>query len=346
MTKTQAKQSIKKLNVELFSLNPSSLITLFEIDATDLAYSSGAISDTESLIFRFHNNIKLTSSSIIWQGYEYVAAPIMADGFEISAKGVIPTPKVSISSSEDGISFLSVLKEQIRNLDDLIGAKITRIRTFAKYLDSDNFLDNNAPEGFSPDPNVEYPRDIYYFDRKSNENKYNITYELSSIIDVEGISIPKRTVLSDKCTWNYRGCGCLYEYKQNRVESIHGKSADSTLPDEAIPIANANNELITDILQIPSITVKGLWKKNTTYLKGEAVFIEKNGIKYYFVCKVTSTTVRPPNTNYWVEDACSQTIAGCKLRWKNKYIGFTDTQGLIKGVLPFGGFPGTNKAQG
>ena len=351
MTKTQAQSSIKKLNAELFSLTPASLVTLFEIDATDLALDAGLINqsdvDNGGLIFRFHNNIKIGKTSIIWNGDEYFAAPITAEGFEISAKGTLPTPRISLTTNEDGIPFLSILKEKIRQLNDLVGAKVTRIKTFAKYLDAANFVDNNTPEGFSPDPNTEFPRDEYYIDRKSNEDKYGITFELASILDVEGLQLPRNIVTTDKCRFNYRGCGCLYEYASNRVESIHGKESESSMPTEAPPVANSKNEKILDIIQIATITVKGKWQRGLTYTKGQAIFIEKKGIKYYFVCKVASTTNAPPSSD-WVEDSCSRTVTGCKLRFSEKYSQVSDplngTQ--IKGVLPFGGYAGTNKAIG
>lgn len=353
MDKVTAQNSIKNLYGEVFSLEPSSLITLFEIDARDLALDSGVINISEyenkqngNAIFRFHNNVKLGRTSIFWQSNEYVAAPIFADGFEISSKGVLPTPRLSISSNEEGVSFLSALKEKIRSLDDLISAKVTRIRTFAKYIDSTNFITDTAPQGFNPDPNTEYPRDVYYIDRKISENKYSIVFELASILDVEGQQLPREIVLNDKCRFNYRGCGCFYEYKQYRNESQHGKASESTLPDEAPPVANANDEKIIDIVGVLNITVKGRWQGGTTYSKGDAIYIEKRGIKYYFVCKSVTTTNPPPSSD-WVEDSCSRRVSGCKLRWKDKFIGFRNPNGdLIKGILPFGGYPGTNKATG
>ena len=86
---------------------------------------------------------------------------------------------------------IKYLKYAIRDLDSLVGAKLTRTRTFAKYLDCQNFysdcsnlitgtgselLSNTAPapEGFDPDPNAYFPPDIYYIDRKSGENKNTV----------------------------------------------------------------------------------------------------------------------------------------------------------------------------
>lgn len=360
MTKVEAQTKIREVNRQIFNLSPSALITLFEIDASDLAFNSGLIGEdailSGDLVFRFHNNTKLGTTSIFWGGLEYIAAPITAENFEISAKGTSPVPVLSISSNDEGIDALGALKIKIRQLDDLVGAKVTRIRTFAKYLDADNFIGAELPKNFAPDPQVELPRDIYYIDNKSQEDKYSISFNLTSIFDVQGISLPQEIVISNRCRFQYRGCGCLYEYKTNRVDKIHGSRYDSVLPESAPPVANVHDEVISEIIQT-SIIVKGRWELGKTYNKGDAIFIEKgtipdevnpkikHGIKYYFVSKEDNNTSSPPGSK-WVEDACSLSIAGCNLRWKNINLGFTDNNdNPIVGVLPYGGFPAVNKSR-
>ena len=79
MDKNTAQSSIKNLTSELFSLNPSSLLTLFEIDISQIGFDTGNITETEitlqkDVVFRFHNSINLTSSSVFWQGKEYIAS--------------------------------------------------------------------------------------------------------------------------------------------------------------------------------------------------------------------------------------------------------------------------------
>ena len=44
----------------------------------------------------------------------------------------------------------------------------------------------------TPDPNAEFPREIYSIDRKSNENREIVEFELSSVLDLAGITCPKR----------------------------------------------------------------------------------------------------------------------------------------------------------
>ena len=103
----------------LQSLSPGALIELFELDATA---QGGSVS-------RFHAGTNGVGSDIVWQGVTYAKASIRAEGFEISAKGVLPRPQLVISNLFGTIGLL------IENLDDLIGATVTRKKTYAMYLD-------------------------------------------------------------------------------------------------------------------------------------------------------------------------------------------------------------------
>lgn len=336
LTTTQAQTALKAVNFQLNSLNPDTLITLFEIDATDLASDAG-LADNDSTIFRFHNNMKLNGTSIWWGAdpnpYEYVAAPVFAEGFEVTGRGTLPTPKLAISVQADGINLLGVLKNRIRQLGDLVGAKVTRIRTFAAYLNSRNFLPANAPDGFTPDSTRELPRDVYYIDRKSAESKSAIEWELASVLDVEGIRLPLRRVLSKSCQFDYRGEGCNYEFDSRRDSDIHNSAA--FLPLSAPPVATVNDELIATLISPNQMVDLGAWSSDKNYHIGHYIYREKNGIKRYFTCKVAHKNQPPPNRDYWYADVCSKSCVGCRLRWKN----------IGQGHLPFGGFPSANRTK-
>lgn len=338
MDKTAAQSSTKKVMGEIFSLTPSSLVELFEIDITSIAVDAGILSASDTLfnydsgVFRFHNNIKLSGTSLWWRGMEYVALPVQIDGFETTSKGTLPTPKLRLSVNESGVNLLATLKEKMYQMGDLVGAKVTRIRTFLKYLDAKNYLETILPgQTFEPDSNVELPRDVYYIDRKSGENKFVLEFELASLLDIEGIKLPGRLVNATKCLHRYRGEGCNYEDRLRKT-TIHG---DATLPTSAPPVANDKDELITDILSITTVRDRGLYQKDTLYLKGDSVFLTKSNLNYYFVAMSNNPPTSPPNTRYWVSDNCSKLIGGCRLRWKDR-----------SNALPFGGFPAVNKLAG
>lgn len=343
---TQAQTSVKRYNTELSVLNPATVIYLFEIDVSSLVTNQNIALQTSEQIFRFHNNIKLTNKDIFWSGGDgiqkkYTAAPINVEGFEINSKGTLPTPKMSISVNEEGVGLLSTLKSTISSLGDLTGAKVTRIRTFLKFLDAANFESGQEPQGFTPDPNIEY-RDVFYIDRKSAENRSMIEYELASLMDIEGIQLPGRLVLARRCTAFYRGEGCMYEYNVNRVDEIHGST--NALPTEAPPVANDKDEKISDIIgSNNSIIYMGAWNSNTTYNIGNAPYLLVDNIKYYYVSKASNTNKRPPNDTYWISDACSKCLKGCRLRWGTNGSVVVGNSGLVKGQLPFVGFPGAEK---
>ena len=44
----------------------------------------------------------------------------------------------------------------------------------------------------TPDPSAEFPKEIYYIDRKSTENRLMVEFELAAPTDLAGVRIPKR----------------------------------------------------------------------------------------------------------------------------------------------------------
>lgn len=363
MNTSQATTSLKKINVENSTLESSSLISLYEIDVTDIATTDALVKAFRSInfnynptdtqkVFRFHNNLKLINQNITFDSKVYVALPIEVSGFEITSKGTLPTPKLSMVASSDGDAFFTNFKIFLRYLNGLVGSKVSRIRTFIKYIDGVNFYSNwnNAvsctsqgsltlidetlipPADFCPDPNAIFPKDVFYVDRKSMESRSIVELELSSLIDVQGILLPARMVLEKKCFWQYRGEGCCYEYNANKT-SVHGSA---TVPTVANPVANEKDEKIADIVTSynPNQTnVPTNWQYGTPYATGSIVKILIDNINYYFVAKTAvPSNTPPPNSAYWISDQCSKTLKGCKLRWANNTI--------YSGFLPFGGFPG------
>jgi lambda family phage minor tail protein L len=74
-------------------------------------------------------------------------------------------------------------------LQDLVGAKVVRKRTFARYLDG-------QPEA---DPTAEFPDDVYFVERKAKDAGGVIEYELAGVYDMEGVVLPRRQVISNVC---------------------------------------------------------------------------------------------------------------------------------------------------
>ena len=172
------KKSFKRLSTEVLGLSASSLITLYEIDCSELAKDftlNRSTSYDYSVPFRFHNMQNLVGLELRFKGNPYYSSPITASGFQYSGGGALPTPLLTITAQEGmedhaGENVLANLKHAFSELNHLVGAKVTRIRTFARFLDkSDN--DNMENIGEEEDSLAEFPRDIYFIERKSVENK-------------------------------------------------------------------------------------------------------------------------------------------------------------------------------
>jgi lambda family phage minor tail protein L len=176
---------------EIQKLEPSAIIELFEMDTTVFGGD----------VVRFHAGTNALRQNIVWQGDTYTAFPLQAAGFDYSGNGQLPRPKLTVANVGGAITAL------VLNYDDLLGAKITRKRTLAKYLDAVNF-----PGGTNPtaDPAAEFSDDIFYIDRKVNENKNVVEFELAAAFDVAGVQLPRRQIVQNVCVWRYRGTECGY----------------------------------------------------------------------------------------------------------------------------------------
>lgn len=176
---------------EIQKLAPSAIIVLLQIDCTNIGGE----------IYRFHDGKNGLTQDIVWQGQTYNAFPIEASGFELTGKGQMPRPTLRVANVLGTISTLT------RMYDDLAGCKVTRIRTLAKFLDAVNF-----PGGVNPtaDPTAEFTRDIFFIDRKSNENRDAVEFELAAAIDLAGVTLPRRQIIQNYCPWKYRGTECSY----------------------------------------------------------------------------------------------------------------------------------------
>ena len=167
---------------------------------------------------RFHTgtNLKTTSAlheaSIHFGGKVYEPFPVQVEGFDMTSKGTLPRPRLTISnlnpslantfSIADGGSALpsgtisammiEVNKATVGN--DLIGSTLVRIRTLRKFLDSANFNSTNS----TADSTQKFPDEVYMIARKVVENQEIVQFECASMFDMAGVKAPKRQILPDE----------------------------------------------------------------------------------------------------------------------------------------------------
>lgn len=173
---------------EIQALERSALVELFELN---MEHRGGDV-------IRFHSGVNNLGQPIVWQGLTYEPMPIEAEGFDVSAQGTLPRPKVRIANVQGLLSALSM------ELEDLIGAKLIRRRTFGRFLDSVNFPGGN-PEA---DPTQHFADQLWFVDRKTTETKYMIEWELASAFDLMGVQLPFGQITKNVCRWRYRSAEC------------------------------------------------------------------------------------------------------------------------------------------
>lgn len=170
------------ITADVQTLEPGALIQLFEIDTVDLGGD----------LLRFHGYP--STGPITWQGVDYTPWPIQAEGFEITGEGQQPSPTLDVANVDGSIGAMAIY------LDDLVGAKLTRHRTLAKYLDG-------MPEA---DPEQRFASDIWYIEQKTSHDKESITWEMRSALDLSDVFLPRRVIVANLCGWRYRGADCGY----------------------------------------------------------------------------------------------------------------------------------------
>lgn len=134
---------------------------------------------------------------------DYAPTPVSAAGFEISGSNRLPTPKINFANVDGAMSDLS------RDFDDLIGFKLIRIRTYSNFLYS---IDGVTQSSY--DPNAHFTPEVWYFNRKIDETKLGVTYELASVFEVEGMKLPGRRMYPNFCPFKYKGPECAYTGSQ------------------------------------------------------------------------------------------------------------------------------------
>jgi lambda family phage minor tail protein L len=176
---------------EVQQLEPGFIVELFTLDATAIGGD----------VARFHGHQQ--QSSIWWQGFEFVPWPITSAGWDVTTDQP-PTPTVSVGNIDSSITALCAA------FDDLQGALLLRQRTFAKYLDAANFGGTNP----TADPTKMLISESWSIERKSSEDKRQVTFELASPLNFQNVQLPGRQIIAGVCAWlvrgGYRGPYCGY----------------------------------------------------------------------------------------------------------------------------------------
>lgn len=186
--------AISSVYEELSVLDPNAIIELFELQLDATLHGA-------STIYYWHNGANANvTGNIIFDGNTYIRLPVEATGFNYSSSGSLPRPTLRISNLFSDMTTLLLLVNATTPGNDLGGAIVRRIRTLKKFLDGEA----------GADPNARFPTEIWYVDRKSNENRDVVEFELASKFDLAGVMLPQRQIIANVCQWKYRSAECGY----------------------------------------------------------------------------------------------------------------------------------------
>lgn len=270
---------------EQSQFTPTTLLNLFSLDGTAIGLQT---------IFYFYDGTSTNFQPLTFNGIAYVPLPIKIDSFEIDGKGTLPRPKLSVANINGFISALLLPNE------NLVGAIVTRTRVFARFIDGANFPGGINPYG-TPDASAAYPPEPFFVNRKTMENPQIVEFELASVLEMQNVKLPRRLIIANTCTWKYRDVlSCQYS---------------------GSPVADQKNKVFGTGGYGLTLNDRGAYNSGTLYSPGDFIYIystlpQFSTIKIYYVCTNLVIGLFPPNSpGQWVADACSKSIAACKLRF-------------------------------
>lgn len=230
--------SFEPLAEELLKLAPTAVIDLFEVKLT---LEQNGVKDT----LRYHAGKNGLTEDLKFGGKTYSAVPIEIDGFEFTSNGSLPRPTMRVANVNNAITSLILLYEPL-------GAKVSRIRTFAKFIDTTNFNQNppfaresDVTDSFvtqnnnsitmqstadTADPDAKIV-ETWYIDRIASENQQFVEFELTPRLDLTNLPLPRRTI-EEFCPWKYKGDECGYKgdkcFTINDKEILTGTQAEKS----------------------------------------------------------------------------------------------------------------------
>ena len=174
---------------EALSPDPSQLLEFF------LIYYN--YSQDQNSVLAFTPMQKGIGQKITWQGVDYLPLPIRSEGFSSKGDNELPRPKLQISNAE------LILSKYLKIYNNFVGAKIIRKRTFAKFLDDENFENGENPffdlsmQASTADLNSQLPDEVFYINRRVTETKEFVEFELSTVFEMDNVFIPNRMFTQD-----------------------------------------------------------------------------------------------------------------------------------------------------
>ena len=137
--------------------NTAAYVELFKLDASHFGGTT----------YYFTNNASTSGGAVVMSGQAYQPIPIQATGFDVTSSGTLPKPSLVISNVH------ATLLSAVLGLGDLVGAYLTRIRTYEKFLDA----------GATPNPSAFIGPEKWLIEQMTERTGNSIQWALTTTID-------------------------------------------------------------------------------------------------------------------------------------------------------------------
>ena len=176
------------ITVEGNKLNPDTYIELFDFD---MSVIGGAV------VYFTNTPTGGGSNPIYWRGNGYYPLPFELSNVDAKADGTAPSRASLALSAINSFALAAVL-----SLGNLEGMRVTRWRTFYKFLDS-----TNVPTPSSPNTMMHYPIQTWIVTRKIAQSETGIQLEIPNPLDRPGVKLPRKQILRD---FGFPGVGRIH----------------------------------------------------------------------------------------------------------------------------------------
>lgn len=264
----------------------SDLVELFLLQNPD----KQAVSPNDYFGFtNYHTVVYLRDKDPPYTYRSYTPFPINFSGWEQKSEGAYARPSLKIAN------VLDTFSDSLGNFtyDDMLGLRLIRRKTLAKYLDTSG---GSSPQA-AP---IEYPRQVYLFARVEELNAVSVTFTLTTPFDLEAVTLPGRKVYPYTCSWAYQGAATDTPFTGGAVGACTWKLSSDNNGFTAYFDSN-NNILITGVTEasIPTTSssqANGVYKVAKSNLRRKnvdgTITVDNSKFDFYQVKTAGSTVFR------------------------------------------------------
>jgi lambda family phage minor tail protein L len=162
--------------------------------------------------------------NIFFGGHEYHMYPVKGEGWSnLDTHAALPRPTLHLSN------VYGMVSPYLMRLNDLVKAKVTRRKTFARFLDG-------MPEAPQEQGAMRLEDEVFYIQSKPNDDRQSVSFELASILDDDQATIGREITLN-MCSFLYRrfntetgefdytGCTCPWTDEANYFDEFGNPTA-------------------------------------------------------------------------------------------------------------------------